>query len=258
MKDNGRIIGVVGGVGPYAGLDLCRKIFNQTKASKDQDHLSVALLSYPCRIVGRPDYLQGSTHTNPAFAVCEIVSQLVQLGAGVVGIPCNTMHSPRIFDVLLDEAKKAELEVRILNMVEEVRDFIQKTLTRKALKGHYKIGLLGTEALVVSGVYQEALQGQGLEIVVPDSHHQKKIESALFHPVYGIKAQSNPVSDRARGLITEGIDHLIAEQCQAVVLGCSEISMAATKPEVEGALMIDPTSILARALIREVDAKKLR
>lgn len=252
MKDSERIIGVVGGVGPYAGLDLCRKIFDQTEASIDQEHLSVALLSFPSKIAGRPDFLQGKTDTNPAFAICEIVSQLVQLGADVVGIPCNTMHSPRIFDVLLNEAKKKRLEVSILNMVVEVREYIQKTLTQQDLKEHHKIGLLGTEALVVSGVYQEALQGQGLEIVVPDSYHQQKIESALFDPEYGIKAHSNPISDRARRLITGGIDHLIAEQCRTIILGCSEISMIVTEPEIEGALMIDPTSILARALIREV------
>ncbi|HEY5615808.1 MAG TPA: aspartate racemase, partial [Bacteroidota bacterium] len=33
------IIGVVGGVGPYAGLDLVKKIFDQTTASIDQEHL---------------------------------------------------------------------------------------------------------------------------------------------------------------------------------------------------------------------------
>jgi len=258
MNDERRIIGVVGGVGPYAGLDLCTKIFDQTEASKDQEHLSVALLSYPCRIVGRPDFLQGKTDINPAYAVCEIVSQLVQLGAGVVGIPCNTMHSPRIFDVLLNEAKKRRLEIRILNMVEEVREYIQKNLTRPALKEHHRIGLLGTEALVKSGVYQDALQGRGLEIVVPDGGQQQMIESALFHPGYGIKARCNPVTDRARGLIIEGIDQLAAQHCRAIILGCSEISMVVTEPEIERVLMIDPTSILARALIREVGAAVVR
>ncbi len=30
-----KIIGVVGGVGPYAGIDLVKKIFDQTKATCD-------------------------------------------------------------------------------------------------------------------------------------------------------------------------------------------------------------------------------
>ena len=50
MDDRGsgrRVIGVVGGMGPYAGLDLVRKIFDQTTASTDQEHLDVILLSTP-------------------------------------------------------------------------------------------------------------------------------------------------------------------------------------------------------------------
>ena len=51
------IIGIVGGVGPYAGLDLTEKIFGQTIASSDQEHLPVALLSLPERIEDRTRYL---------------------------------------------------------------------------------------------------------------------------------------------------------------------------------------------------------
>ena len=47
---NQKLIGIVGGVGPYAGLDLCRKIFEQTDAHRDQEHLPIALLSIPQKI----------------------------------------------------------------------------------------------------------------------------------------------------------------------------------------------------------------
>ena len=47
------MIGVVAGVGPYAGLDLLSKILSQTVADKDQDHLAVASLSQPELIADR-------------------------------------------------------------------------------------------------------------------------------------------------------------------------------------------------------------
>jgi hypothetical protein len=40
-------IGIIGGAGPYAGLNLVKKIFDQTLARTDQDHLPVVLVSLP-------------------------------------------------------------------------------------------------------------------------------------------------------------------------------------------------------------------
>lgn len=102
-----KTIGIVGGVGPYAGLDLTRKIFDQTKASSDQDYLSVALLSIPQQIEDRTSFLLGQTNINPANAISKIIRKLEQIGVGVAGIPCNSVHSPRIFDGILKKLRKA-------------------------------------------------------------------------------------------------------------------------------------------------------
>ena len=47
------MIGIVGGVGPFAGLDLLGKILGQTVAQTDQDHLTVVSLSQPSTIPDR-------------------------------------------------------------------------------------------------------------------------------------------------------------------------------------------------------------
>ncbi|MCQ2444318.1 MAG: hypothetical protein MJ061_02330, partial [Mailhella sp.] len=49
-----RTIGIVGGLGPFAGYDLVREIFRWTKASVDQDHLPRMLHSFPGWIPERP------------------------------------------------------------------------------------------------------------------------------------------------------------------------------------------------------------
>jgi aspartate racemase len=41
------MIGIVGGVGPYAGLDLLKKIYDNTIANNDQEHLE--LFFFQCR-----------------------------------------------------------------------------------------------------------------------------------------------------------------------------------------------------------------
>jgi aspartate racemase len=47
------MIGIVGGVGPLAGLDIFKKIIEETIATKDQDHIPVILSSQPQRIADR-------------------------------------------------------------------------------------------------------------------------------------------------------------------------------------------------------------
>lgn len=44
------MIGIVGGIGPFAGKDLLEKIFANTFANSDQEHLDVVLLSMPSKI----------------------------------------------------------------------------------------------------------------------------------------------------------------------------------------------------------------
>jgi aspartate racemase len=57
------MIGIVGGVGPYAGLDLLRKVYDNTVAGKDQDHLDVVMISVPAAIPDRTAYLLGWKET---------------------------------------------------------------------------------------------------------------------------------------------------------------------------------------------------
>ena len=63
------IVGIVGGVGPLAGLDLQHKIVAQTIARRDQDHLPVISVSWPGPIPDRTEYLLGHVAENPAYGV---------------------------------------------------------------------------------------------------------------------------------------------------------------------------------------------
>ncbi len=96
MNDS-QIIGIIGGMGPLAGIDLARKIFDQTIATTDQEHLPVILMSLPGNIADRTNYLRDHNRPNPAFSVFDMIKCLSNLGVGVVGIPCNTLHSAPMF-----------------------------------------------------------------------------------------------------------------------------------------------------------------
>ena len=50
----------------------------------------------------------------------------------------------------------------------------------------------------------------------------------IFDPVFGIKAQANPVTPQARQNLLNAIGHLRDKGAEAVILGCTELPLAIT------------------------------
>jgi aspartate racemase len=96
-----KTIGIVGGVGSYAGLDLAKKIFNNTEAQHDQEHLDVLLVNSPRLIDDRTAYILAvrdgkvtSDPANPGRGIVACIRKLAAAGAEVIGVPGNTAHAP--------------------------------------------------------------------------------------------------------------------------------------------------------------------
>jgi aspartate racemase len=93
---------------------------------------------------------------------------------------------------------------------------------------------------------------------VPDERVQSEtINQAIYDPVYGLKALG-VATERSREELNEGLAHLRAKGAEAVILGCTEIPLAITEKRAGDTIIVDPTLILARALIREVEPDKLK
>lgn len=240
------MIGVVGGMGPYAGLDLVRKIFDETKAARDQDHLSVSLLSFPSRVPDRTEFLLGRGG-NPADAIFEILRQLEATGAVVAGIPCNTSHAAPILDRVSARLRESGSRLRLLNMIEEVARHLRAE--GRGLRRVAPLSTLGTYRL---RLYFDVLGAAGFELVDPGEDVLARVHEAIYDAEWGIKARSSPVTARAREVVGAAIAACAAAGAEAVVLGCTELPLAFPEPRLGGVVLVDPTAVLARALIREV------
>lgn len=252
--DERNAIGVIGGLGPYAGLDLVKKIFDHTSAATDQEHLPVALISYPGQIPDRSSYIADQTKPNPVPALADILRRLEDAGCVVAGMPCNTAHAPVIFDVLQETMAREGRRIRLLNMIEASAESVLRhaPATRR-------VGILATTSTLEQRLYDRALEALGLEIVRPTPDFQAAhIQPVIFDETWGIKAQSNPPTARARQHLLDGIRHLRARGAEAVILGCTELPLAVPEAAFEGLVLIDSTRSLARALIRATYPQRLR
>lgn len=241
-------------MGPYAGLDLLKKVFDNTLAGKDQDHVNAMLFSLPSSMKDRTEYLEGRVEENPALAITEVLLKLERAGASVAGIPCNTAHVDRIFSLIPAGLKQRGSNLRVLHMISETMRFIRDTYP-----SFKKIGVLSTTGTYRSRIYPDMLEKEGYEVVVPDPDMQENlIHPAIYDPVYGIKSVGEPIHPRARKNLQKGFAMLKGLGAQGVILGCTEIPLAFPEPEILGMASIDPTTVLARALLRETFPKKLK
>ncbi|WP_412062018.1 aspartate/glutamate racemase family protein [Rubrivirga sp. IMCC45206] len=250
--DERAAIGVLGGVGPYAGLDLVRGIFDETDADSDQTHLPVALISYPNRIPDRATWLRDPTTPSPVPGMMTVLRRLDDAGCAVAGIPCNTAHVPAIFDRLREGLLADGRELELVHIV----DAIVARLAEVAPDAT-TVGVLATSSSIQNRLHEIGLEAAGLHAVVPDAAHQAEVEGAIYDD-WGLKAQSQPPTDRARQALLDATDHLIGQGAQAVILGCTELPLAVPEPDRGGVPFVNSTRALSRALIRASHPEKLR
>lgn len=247
------IIGIVGGMGPEAGIHLFNRILYHTPASADQDHLPVMLMSFPGQIVDRTAFLEGTASVNPAYSVARIIEKLEKAGAKTVGIACNTSHSPAIFDVIVKELEKAGSRVQLLHMPYE---------TCKLIKEKYpdvrRVGLMATNGTYRSGIYDTLLRSQGFQPVIPEEGFQNDIiHRMVYDPVFGLKGNACHITPQVLSLMEKALLLFKREGAEAVILGCTEFSLVGDQFSSDH-LLIDSTEALALALVREATKGEIK
>lgn len=249
FSDNKRrpTIGIVGGVGPYAGLDLQRKILDETEAATDQEHLPVLSVSFPGDIPDRTAFLLGETAVNPGEPLLAQATLLADMGATVIGIPCNTAHAAPIFGVVERGLARLERPPRLVHMIREVGTYLQTHFPRTR-----RVGLLATTGTIQVRLYPDILEPLGFEVVAPEPQMQTAlVHKAIYDRSYGIKATGRPTA-KARDDLLTAVAALRDMGAEAVVLGCTELPLALPAQDVDGLPLIDPTRVLARALVHMV------
>ena len=246
------MIGIVGGVGPYAGLDIAKKIIDETVAKTDQEHLPLLLFSCPNLIPDRAAYVLGHSEENPGKVIAGILNQLERAGASVAAIPSNSAHAEPIFSVIQDEMAKLGSQLRLLHIVYETVRFVQLYYPEST------IGILSTSGQQSYNVYRELFMKKGFPIVEPDDTQQEKVNSAIYDKDYGIKVQPVPVANKAREDLLIVMDDLKRRGAQVIVLACAELPLAIPERDHNGMMIVDPNRILARALIEALAPNKLR
>lgn len=222
------ILGVIGGMGPMAGIYFCELVTQKTLASKDAEHIDMVLCSFP-RIPDRTAYLLDKSNPSPAEEIIRIGKSLVAQGCTVIAVPCVTSFA------LYDEYSP-EINANIIHMPDETALFL-------ANQGIKRAGILATDGTVHTGLFQTSCKKQGIETVLPDTEHQKMVMSVIYDQV---KAGA-PVDET---MFSEICRHMQEQGAEKIILGCTELSLVfrGKHPSV----CVDAMEVLAVSCIKTI------
>jgi len=170
----------------------------------------------------------------------------------VGGIPCNTFHAAKIFEIFEKLMKKIEPKIKIVNMITETLNEILNNYPQVQ-----KVGIMSTTGTRETRVYTDQFQKKGLKVIQVPLEIQPKLHDSIYNKEWGIKAIT-PVSLKATSNFEEYSEYLISNGAEIIILGCTEIPLALPYKTYKNIPLIDPMVALARALIREANPGKLK
>jgi aspartate racemase len=230
-----RVVGILGGMGPLATAAFHRSLVLATSAAGDQDHLHVLVDSDPS-IPDRTAFLLGQGD-DPRPAIARAARRLVDAGAEVLVMPCNTAN---VF--------RGDIELAAGVPVVPWLD-----IAVEAAVGHRSepqvIGLLATTGSIRAGVFQRLLADRGVEVIVPDKEAQRDVMDAVYGPG-GVKGAGRVGPPNRRRLLSAGA-RLTDRGAELLLLGCTELPLAVGADDPDWpAPAVDPATEVARYVVR--------
>jgi aspartate racemase len=225
-----KIIGILGGMGPEATIDLFYKIIKFTPAKKDQEHLRIIIDNNP-KIPDRTAAILGKGE-DPLPALQETAQNLEKAGADFIVIPCNTAH------YFLSSIQES-VSIPVLNMIEETAKE-----TKKRIPQIKKVGLLASIGVYKSEIYHQRFKKFNIEVISPE----EKDKEEIMKVIYTIKA--GDLSKEVKKNILKITQKLIDKGAEAIIAGCTEIPLILKEGDVSVPL-IDSTQILAKAAVQK-------
>jgi len=225
-----KIVGVIGGMGPEATVDLMTRVIKATPAEDDKDHIRMVVDNNP-KVPSRIKALIEGTGESPAPAMSEMARNLAALGADFLAIPCNTAH------FYYNEICSA-VSIPVLNMI----DVTIETLLKENVNIR-TVGLLAADAVIQTGLYGKPLAEKGVDLIYPSPDLQGRLMKSILRIKTGRYGQGEGQALRS------ATSELIRRKAEAVIVACTELSIISDTLDIHVKLY-DATEELAKRIVK--------
>jgi len=223
-----KTIGILGGIGPQATMDLEARIHGvaQQRLSQHANEgypplVSVFMRHAPVKVDAERLPVEPREPDPRLFEAARRLGEW----ADVIVVPSNTPHQ---FLGQLREAAGTE-----------ILDMIELALAEVARRGAQPVGVMG---LGRAHVYIEPLCDRGVPVEWPDEEIQARLDRAILRLMEGAAGAAE------RAAAADALAQLRQRGAQQIVLGCSEIPLL-LGAAADAADLVDPVQLLAEAAV---------
>jgi aspartate racemase len=222
-----KTIGLIGGMSWESTIPYYRHINEAVKLKLGGLHSAkVILFSVDFHDI---EQLQHAGQWGEAGAMlANAALSLERAGADFIVVCTNTMHK-------VVPAIEAAVHIPLLHIADPTARAIQAA-------GFETVGLLGTRFTMEQAFYRDRLQHEhGIKVLVPDAADRDTVHRIIYDELC-----LGQVKDASRDAYRAVIARLVRQGAQAVILGCTEISLLVGAPDAAVPLF-DTTAIHAQA-----------
>ena len=225
-----KTLGLIGGMSWESTVPYYREINQTVKVQLGGLH-SAKLILYSVDFA-EVEHLQTTGQWEAAGALLADVAQKLEVaGADALVLCTNTMHK-------VADAISSAITIPLLHIADPTAAAIQQ-------RGFTTVGLLGTRFTMEQDFYRSRLERQyGLTVLVPPQADRDLVHQVIFDELC-----QGQVHDASRQAYLRVIADLGAQGAQAIILGCTEISLLVQAQDCQLPLF-DTTTLHARSAAR--------
>ncbi|MBW1704175.1 MAG: amino acid racemase [Deltaproteobacteria bacterium] len=225
-----KVVGVIGGMGPEATVDLMMRVIRATPAEDDIDHIRMLVDNNP-QVPSRIKAIIEGTGESPAPCMAQMARNLAASGADFLVIPCNTAH------YYYDEVCRA-VDIPVMNMIDVT---VETVLNENA--SIRTVGLLASKAVLLTGIYTKPFKGKGVDVIYPCP----EVQELLMASVCKIKTGKYDIGDRE--VLQSAAEELVRKRAEALIVACTELSIICDGLDA-GVKVYDSSQVLAESIVR--------
>ena len=226
-------IGVLGGMGTYATINLFRQYAEVFPAEKEWERPRI-IIDNRCTMPSRVRaFLYHENVERLVGEMTESMQNLLNSGCNRIILACNTSHLflPAIYQ------KVPGLEKNVVNI-------INSCINRIKSDGVENVYLLGSEGTIDSKIYQNALSEIGVNCIVPVAEDYSKLRECIE------AVKQDKYSDDINSIFADMVN-----QYDACILGCTELPILYEKyrQDITCRGIYDPLSIALLEIKKDYD-----
>jgi len=222
-----KIVGIIGGMGPEATVDLMQRIIRLTPALDDADHIRCIVDNNP-RVPSRIKAIIEGDGEDPGPCMADMGRRLAAWGADFLVIACNTAH-------YYHGAVQQAVTIPVINLIDLVANHVNDNFPELE-----KVGILASPAVAMTGLYTERFKKMGITDVWPDPDHQ----ASLLGVIKEVKKGNTGPGVRADYIAV--CDNLRQQGAQLAIVACTELSALDETLPID---FLDAAEILAMEIV---------